>query len=67
MDNEILNAVGYKKETINNILNLLEVIPVSKFAEIQAKMQIYETLLKPDYDFEKKQDENTNKENIMKE
>ena len=51
---ELMNAIGYKKETIETILNLLNTIPVKTYTEVQVKLQIYEMLLKPDYDFNQK-------------
>jgi hypothetical protein len=52
----IKDIVGYKKETIENILNLLNIVPVKAYVETQAKMKIYDLLMDPDYSFENKQD-----------
>lgn len=56
MENELINAVGYKKETIETIGKLLDLLPVRSYTETQAKSKIYELLINPDYNFESKED-----------
>ncbi|WP_312369076.1 hypothetical protein [Lachnoclostridium sp.] len=56
MDNELLNAIGYKKDTIETIGQLLDLLPVRSYTETQAKSKIYELLMNPDYNFESKED-----------
>lgn len=54
INEEIYNAVGYNQQTIEKVLNLLNTISVSDFIATKSKMEIYETLLNPDYTFDKK-------------
>lgn len=54
INEEIYNAVGYKQQTIEKVLNLLNTLPVSDYIATKSKMEIYETLLKPEYTFDKK-------------
>lgn len=51
---ELENMVGYKKQTIDKICNLLNTIPVADFIATKSKMEIYETILHPDYAFDEK-------------
>lgn len=48
----VVTAVGYDKQDLELVLNLLNTIPVKTYVETQAKSQIYEILMNPKYNFE---------------